>query len=73
MVTTTDYTVNDKISRTPQAQVYAQVIQDLKDAETLLNINYVAEPIRDHYRKDKAYKSGCGGHARKGVLIYGEV
>jgi starch-binding outer membrane protein, SusD/RagB family len=41
LVTTTLYTVNEKISRTPQAQVYAQIIQDLKDAQSLLNANYV--------------------------------
>jgi len=41
VVTTTLYTVNEKISRTPQAQVFKQVIQDLKNAQALLNANYV--------------------------------
>jgi starch-binding outer membrane protein, SusD/RagB family len=41
LVTTTLYTVNESISRTPKAQVYAQIIQDLKDAQALLNANYV--------------------------------
>jgi starch-binding outer membrane protein, SusD/RagB family len=41
LVTTTLYTVNESISRTPQAQVYVQIIQDLKNAQSLLNINYV--------------------------------
>jgi starch-binding outer membrane protein, SusD/RagB family len=41
LVTTTLYTVNESISRTPQALVYAQIIQDLKNAQSLLNANYV--------------------------------
>jgi hypothetical protein len=41
LVTTTLYTVNDQLSRTPQAQVNAQIIQDLQDAISLLNTNYV--------------------------------
>jgi starch-binding outer membrane protein, SusD/RagB family len=41
LVTTTNYAVNEKISRTSQAQVYAQIIQDLQDAQALLNANYV--------------------------------
>jgi tetratricopeptide (TPR) repeat protein len=41
LVTTTLYTVTENLSRTPQAQVYAQIIQDLKDAEASLNVNYV--------------------------------
>lgn len=43
LVTTTLYRVNESISRTPQAQVYAQIIQDLKNAQSLLNANYVDE------------------------------
>jgi hypothetical protein len=41
VVTTTSYTVNEKIARTPQAQVYTQIIQDLQNAQALLNANYV--------------------------------
>jgi len=41
LVTTTLYTVNASISRTPQAQVYVQIIKDLQDAQALLNANYV--------------------------------
>jgi starch-binding outer membrane protein, SusD/RagB family len=41
LVTTTDYTVNANIARTPQAQVYEQIVQDLQDAQSLLNANYV--------------------------------
>jgi starch-binding outer membrane protein, SusD/RagB family len=41
LVTSTDYTVNAKISRTPKAQVFQQIINDLKDAQNELNINYV--------------------------------
>ena len=41
LVTTTDYTFNASISRTPQSQVYAQIILDLRAADSLLNVNYV--------------------------------
>jgi len=41
LVTTTGYQVNASISRTPQAQVYQQIIADLKDAINRLNVNYV--------------------------------
>jgi len=41
LVTTTDYTVNGTISRTPQAEVYKQIIADLLDAQGKLNVNFV--------------------------------
>ena len=41
MPTTTDYQTNNRISRTPQAQVYSQIIADLKDARDLLSVNYL--------------------------------
>jgi starch-binding outer membrane protein, SusD/RagB family len=41
LVTTTSYTTNVKISRTPKAQVYQQIISDLSGAESLLSANYI--------------------------------
>src|SRR5258708_31338154 len=41
LVLTTDYTVNSNIARTPQAQVYQQIVADLQDAFAYLNSNYV--------------------------------
>jgi len=41
MPTTTDYLTNNRISRTPQAQVYSQIINDLKDARNLLSASYL--------------------------------
>jgi hypothetical protein len=41
LITNTDYTVNAVASRTPQAQVYKQIIADLVDAQGLLNGNFV--------------------------------
>jgi tetratricopeptide (TPR) repeat protein len=35
-----DYTVNQQIGRTPKAQVYQQIIQDLTDAQNVLSENY---------------------------------
>jgi hypothetical protein len=40
-ITTTDYRANTTVSRTPKAQVYQQIIADLKDAQSLLNDAYV--------------------------------
>lgn len=39
MPLTADYVTNGKLSRTPQQQVYVQVIQDFKDAQPLLTDN----------------------------------
>jgi len=41
LIVTTDYTINRLLPRTPQAQVYQQIIADLKDAAGYLNSNYV--------------------------------
>jgi len=37
---TTDYTVNNQLSRAPQSQVYQQIIADLKTAQGLLSSDY---------------------------------
>jgi len=37
---TSDYTINNKLSRTPQSQVYNQVVSDLQQAKDLLNSGY---------------------------------
>jgi len=41
LVTTTDYNFNAAISRIPKIKVYDQIIIDLKDAQNLLNSNFV--------------------------------
>jgi len=41
LITTTNYTINAAISRTPKATVYQQIVADLKDAIQSLNSNYV--------------------------------
>jgi starch-binding outer membrane protein, SusD/RagB family len=41
LVTTTNYTTNATISRTPKTDVYQQIVSDLQDAQQLLNTNYV--------------------------------
>lgn len=40
-ITTTDYRQNLSVSRTPQSQVYDQIIADLKDAQNLLSDKFV--------------------------------
>lgn len=41
LVMSTNYQVNNMLPRTPQAQVYQQIIADLKDAQTELTDNFV--------------------------------
>jgi hypothetical protein len=41
LVNGTDYTVNSLLPRAPKAQVWQQIINDLKDAQNLLSANYV--------------------------------
>jgi len=45
LVTVTDYTKNYQLARTPQAQVYQQIVSDLKDAENLLGTDYVTADL----------------------------
>lgn len=40
LITTTDYKKNEVFHRTPQAEVYQQIISDLKDAQDLLSADY---------------------------------
>jgi hypothetical protein len=46
LITGSDYTINSKVSRTPQSQVYDQVEEDLTEAETLLPASNPGEQIR---------------------------
>ena len=47
LVLTTDWTANQAIARTPKAQVYAQMIQDLREAATETNETYpTGEKVR---------------------------
>lgn len=42
-ITTTDHTVNVKVSRLPEAEVYTRIIEDLNEASELLPENYISE------------------------------
>jgi hypothetical protein len=41
LVTTTDYTTNESVKRSPVSDVYAQIISDLKDAQSKLTDSYM--------------------------------
>src|SRR5258706_5552992 len=41
LITGTDYRINSLVSRTSKSQIYQQTISDLKEAESLLNDNYL--------------------------------
>jgi len=45
LVVTTDYLVNSQMPRTPRAEVWAQIIADLKDAQDLLSGEYLNSDI----------------------------
>jgi hypothetical protein len=40
LVLTSDYKINNSISRSPQSEVYAQIISDLKNAQSLLPVGF---------------------------------
>jgi len=46
LVTATDYTQSYQMARTPKAQVYQQIVSDLKDAESLLGTDYTAADLK---------------------------
>jgi hypothetical protein len=57
MPLTSDYTVNSLLGRTPKADVYKQIVADLKEAQGLLGTNYVdfnGNPATDRARPNKA-------------------
>ncbi|MCS3800118.1 RagB/SusD family nutrient uptake outer membrane protein [Niastella sp. OAS944] len=45
LVVSTDYLINSVMPRTPKSEVWQQVINDLKDAESLLSPNYLNADI----------------------------
>jgi starch-binding outer membrane protein, SusD/RagB family len=56
-VTTTDYNINKPIARSPQNQIYSQVIADLKDAQALLSDDYLGPDgsiVTEKVRPNKA-------------------
>lgn len=46
LMVTSDYRINSNLPRTPKAQVYEQMIRDLKEAQELLNASYVGADAR---------------------------
>ena len=38
-----DYLVNNQLSRSPQSEIYAQILKDLKEAQALLPVNYLTK------------------------------
>lgn len=57
MPLTTDYLTNNTLARTPKAQIYQQIIQDLKDAQSLLSdakyLNGTGSATTDRLRPNK--------------------
>lgn len=56
LVLTTDYATNNSLPRSTVPNVYAQIIQDLKDAQSLLPVNYtdpVGNPVSERVRPNK--------------------
>lgn len=54
-ITTTDYTVNVKVSRMPKVEIYNKIIKDLNEASELLPKNYISEGrVRPNFYAAKA-------------------
>ena len=49
LVTGTNYNVNESLGRTPAAQVWQQIISDLKTAQGLLSTNYLQSDVLTAY------------------------
>lgn len=50
LVTTTNYNDNSLLARTPQSEIYDQIVADLSDAKNLMNASY---PTSDRVRPNK--------------------
>ena len=64
-----DYNVNNNLSRSPKAKVYAQIVQDLKQAESMLPMGYLsgtASPTNNRTRPNRAAASALLSR----VLLY---
>jgi len=46
LVLSTDYQVNSKLSRTSKSDVYKQIVSDLKEAQALLDDNYLSADVK---------------------------
>jgi starch-binding outer membrane protein, SusD/RagB family len=61
LILTTNYQINFSLPRSPKDQVYSQIINDLKDAQNLLNSNYVdvsdTVPTGERVRPNKSVAS----------------
>lgn len=49
LATTSDYTVNVSLPRSPASQIYSQIINDLKDAQSLLEDGYLNSDALTEY------------------------
>lgn len=54
LVTQSDPSINAKLTRVEQIQVYAQIINDLKEAKTLLSEDYLAAGLLNSYPTSNA-------------------
>jgi starch-binding outer membrane protein, SusD/RagB family len=50
LTTTSDYRINATLPRSSKAEIFDQIISDLKDAQNLLSVSY---PTTDHVRPNK--------------------
>jgi starch-binding outer membrane protein, SusD/RagB family len=73
LITTTDYASNETISRTPQLQVYTQIVSDLISAESLLNSNYIdASDTTQTTERTRPNKSAAAALLAKVYLYEGD-
>ncbi len=70
LITTTDWQTNSSLSRVTSDQVYAQIILDLKEADTLMQEKFLGADIQTFdSRKSQTDKMGCKGSLAR-VYMY---
>lgn len=70
--TSSDYTTNNSLSRTPKAQVYANIIADLKQAQSLLTDSYLQPNNLPNGKRTRANKAAATALLARVYLFQGD-
>jgi starch-binding outer membrane protein, SusD/RagB family len=69
LVTTTDYQVNNTITRSSTSAIFDQIIKDLKDAETVLSKTYASTTLPTNTERTRA-NANCASALLARVYLY---
>jgi len=73
LVTTTNYQANNVLARMPKAQVYRQIVSDLKDAQNLLGVNFLDPTGATTGERVRPNKGAATRLTGKSIFIHGGV